>query len=58
VRDNPFYIPAEKFIPLSRQERERDLLQLFREVGFDLSKLLATLAGYGRLRAGTLQSEG
>ena len=53
VRDNPFYIPAEKFIPLSREERERDLLQLFREVGFDLTKLLATLAGYGRLRSGT-----
>jgi hypothetical protein len=53
VRDNPFYIPAEKFLPLSREERERDLLQLFREVGFDLSKLLATLAGYGRLRPGT-----
>jgi hypothetical protein len=53
VRDNPFYIPAEKFLPLSPEERERDLLQLFREVGFDLTKLLATLAGYGRLRPGT-----
>jgi len=53
VRDNPFYIPAEKFLPLSREERERDLLQLFREVGFDLEKLLATLAGYGRLRPKT-----
>ena len=52
VRDNPFYIPAEKFIPLSAQDRERDLLQLFRDVGFDMGKLLASLAGYGRLRSG------
>jgi hypothetical protein len=51
VRDNPFYIPAEKFIPLEPPERERDLAQLFREVGFDVEKLLATLAGYGRLHA-------
>ncbi len=50
VRDNPFYIPAEEFIPLSPAERERDLVQLFREVGFDMTKLLAALAGYGRLR--------
>jgi hypothetical protein len=50
VRDNPFYIPAEKFIPLAPAERERDLAQLFREVGFDIDKLLAALAGYGRLR--------
>lgn len=50
VRDNPFYIPAEKFIPLEPEERERDLAQLFREVGFDVEKLLATIAGYGRLR--------
>ncbi|MBZ5515599.1 MAG: MEDS domain-containing protein [Acidobacteriia bacterium] len=50
VRDNPFYIPAEKFIPLSPEERERDLLQLFREVGFEVERLLAALAGYGRLR--------
>jgi len=53
VRDNPFYIPAEKFIPLSAQDRERDLMQLFRDVGFDMGKLLASLAGYGRLRSGT-----
>ena len=52
VRDNPFYIPAERFIPLSGEERERDLLQLFREVGFDMAKLLAALSGYGRLRTG------
>jgi len=50
VRDNPFYIPAEKFIPLGHEERERDLLRLYREVGFDVDKLLAALAGYGRLR--------
>jgi len=50
VRDNPFYIPAEKFIPLSPEERERDLLQLFREAGFDVDKLLAAVAGYGRLQ--------
>jgi hypothetical protein len=50
VRDNPFYIPAEKFIPLRPEERERDLRQLFREVGFDVQKLLAALAGYGQLR--------
>ena len=49
VRDNPFYIPAEKFIPLAPAERERDLARLFREVGFDVDKLLAALAGYGRL---------
>lgn len=49
VRDNPFYIPAEKFIPLSPRDRERDLVQLFCEVGFDMSRLLAALAGYGRL---------
>ncbi len=49
VRDNPFYIPAEKFIPLSPEERERDLLELYRKVGFEMPKLLSTLAGYGRL---------
>ncbi|MFB3921266.1 MAG: MEDS domain-containing protein [Terriglobia bacterium] len=49
VRDNPFYIPAEKFIPLSPNERERDLAGLFREVGFSVDKLLEALAAYGRL---------
>ena len=53
VRDNPFYIPAEKFLSLAPEERERNLAQLFREVGFDVDKLLATLAGYGRVRPGT-----
>lgn len=51
VRDNPFYIPAEKFLPLKPEERYRDLTQMFREVGFDVEKLLAALVGYGRLRA-------
>ena len=50
VRDNPFYIPAEKFLPLSPAERERDLLQLFRDVNFDVTKLLTTLSGYGQLQ--------
>lgn len=50
VRDNPFYIPAERFIPLSPEERVRDLTSLFRDVGFDVDKLLAAIAGYGRLR--------
>jgi hypothetical protein len=50
VRDNPFYLPAEKFIPLRPQERERDLLQLFREVGFEVKKLLSALEAYGRLQ--------
>ena len=52
VRDNPFYIPAEKFIPLAPRERQRDLAQVFREVGFDTEKLLAALVGYGRMEPG------
>ena len=55
VRDNPFYIPAEKFIPLNSAEREHDLLQIFREVGFDLTKLLAALVGYGQLQRAASQ---
>jgi hypothetical protein len=51
VRDNPFYIPAEKFLAMSPEDRERDLRDVFREVGFDLAKLLSTLAGYGQLQA-------
>ena len=50
VRDNPFYIPPEKFLPLSPEERERGVLQLFRDVQFDVTKLLATLSGYGQLQ--------
>ncbi len=50
VRDNPFYIPAEKFLAMSPEDRERDLRDVFRDVGFDLTKLLTTLAGYGQLQ--------
>ena len=50
IRDNPFYIPAEKFIPLSPEARERDLSQLFREVGFNWERLLAALVGFGRIQ--------
>jgi hypothetical protein len=50
VRDNPFYIPPEKFLALGPEERERDLRSVFREVGFDGSKLLSLLAGYGQLQ--------
>jgi hypothetical protein len=50
VRDNPFYIPAEKFLALSPEDRELDLRDVFREVGFDLKKLLSILAGYGELQ--------
>ncbi len=57
VRDNPFYIPAEKFIPLNPEERRRDLAQLFREVGFDLEKLLAAITGYGRLGSNHSQND-
>lgn len=57
VRDNPFYIPAEKFLPLAPAERQRDLVQLFREVGFDVEKLLTALAGYGRLHGAPPQDQ-
>lgn len=50
VRDNPFYIPAERFIPLSAEDRVRGLTDLFRDVGFNVDKLLGAMAGYGRLR--------
>ncbi len=50
VRDNPFYTPAEKFLGMSPEDRERDLRDVFREVGFDLGKFLSTLAGYGQLQ--------
>lgn len=52
VRDNPFYIPPEKFLPLSIEDRERDMATVFRDVGFDVRKLLDALAGYGNLRGG------
>jgi len=51
VRDNPFYIPAEKFLPLSPHDRRRDLTRAFHEVGSDVEKLLAALTGYGRLHS-------
>jgi hypothetical protein len=50
VRDNPFYIPPEKFLPLSPSERERNLLRLFRDVQFDVGKLLAALSGFARVQ--------
>lgn len=50
VRDNPFYIPAEKYVAMSSEDREHDLRDIFREVGFDLEKLLSTLVGYGQLQ--------
>lgn len=49
IRDNPFYIPAERFIPLPPEERERDLVRVFREVGFNVDKLVGELIGFGRL---------
>jgi hypothetical protein len=58
VRDNPFYIPAEKFIAMSPEDREHDLRDIFREVGFDLGKLLSTLAGYGQLQLPAPPGEG
>jgi hypothetical protein len=50
VRDNPFYIPAEKFLAMNPEDRERDLRDVFREVGFNLEKLFSILAGYGQLQ--------
>jgi MEDS: MEthanogen/methylotroph, DcmR Sensory domain len=49
VRDNPFYIPPEKYLALTLEERERGLAEIFRGVGFDVAKLLDTLTGYGKL---------
>jgi MEDS: MEthanogen/methylotroph, DcmR Sensory domain len=49
VRDNPFYITPEKYLPLTLEERKRDVENAFREVGFDVAKLLEALAGYGKL---------
>lgn len=58
VRDNPFYIPPEKFLPLSLEERERNLTDVFREVGFDVQRLLDALAGYGSLRGASNHGPG
>jgi MEDS: MEthanogen/methylotroph, DcmR Sensory domain len=49
VRDNPFYTPPERFLPLSVEERERDMARVFQEIEFDPARLLDGLAGYGRL---------
>jgi len=50
VRDNPFYIPAEKFLSMNLEDRDHDLREVFREVGFNVERLLSTLAGYGHLQ--------
>jgi hypothetical protein len=50
VRDNPFYVPVERFLPMSAAEREQNLLRLFREVQFDVDKLLSALAGYAQVQ--------
>ena len=50
VRDNPFYIPVEKFLSMPPDDRDRDLREVFRAVGLDVGKLLTTLAGYGQLQ--------
>lgn len=49
VRDNPFYVPPEKFLPLGEKERYQKIEEAFRDVGLDMGKLLAALQGYGKL---------
>jgi hypothetical protein len=49
VRDNPFYTPPEKYLPLTIEARERNVDAVFRDIRFDVAKLLETLAGYGKL---------
>lgn len=49
VRDNPFYLPPEKFIPLAPEERTSELSRLLCDVGFNVEKFLAAIAGYGQL---------
>lgn len=49
VRDNPFYAPPERFLPLSVEEREREMAKVFQEIEFDPARLLEGLEGYGRL---------
>lgn len=50
VRDNPFYIPPEKYVSMKSAQREHGLRELWREMDFDLERLLSTLAGYGQLQ--------
>ena len=50
VRDNPFYIPAEKFLSMNPEHRDHDLREVFQDVGSDVKTLLSALAGYGRLQ--------
>lgn len=51
VRDNPFYLPPEKFWSANEDNRHRDLREAFREAGFDKQKFLTALEGYGRLHS-------
>jgi MEDS: MEthanogen/methylotroph, DcmR Sensory domain len=49
VRDNPFYVPPEKFLSQGEKERYQQAEKALREVGFETDKLLAALEGYGKL---------
>ena len=50
VRDNPFYIPAEKFLAMSPEDREHDLRGMCSgKSGLTWGNCLSTLAGYGQL---------
>jgi hypothetical protein len=51
VRDNPFYIPAEKYLAMPAEERTQDLSKVFRDLGCNVGALLSTLAGYGKLQS-------
>ncbi|HET7840233.1 MAG TPA: MEDS domain-containing protein [Terriglobia bacterium] len=53
VRDNPFYVPPEKYLSLYEKDRHHEVEKAFRDVGFDTDKLLAALQGYGRLHPGS-----
>lgn len=52
VRDNPFYVPPEKYLSLGDKERHREIEKAIRDVGFNTDKLLAALQGYGQIHAG------
>ncbi len=54
VRDNPFYVPPEKYLSLDKKVRHQEVEKAFRDVGFDMQKLLAALQGYGSLHSGSL----